>query len=98
MIFEKNDKKPLVECYLRQVDKDQEDILICEVFRIAISASENTRNFKTTKADAFLASVEIDQYKNVEASFSIKENLHSVLLNRRLTGRFSSLDKTKTCF
>ena len=65
------------------------------MFRIATSASENTRDFKTTKVDAFLASLDIDQHKDVKASFTIKENVHSVLLNKRLTGRFDSLDKTK---
>ena len=61
----------LVSSYLRQVDKDEGEILICEVARIAAEASAKTRTWYTPLADQFLSSLEYDANKNLMASFKV---------------------------
>ena len=90
--------KPLGECYLREVDKDQDDVLICYVFHIASSASENTRNFMKTKADAFLASLDIDKHKNVKASFTIDKMFTQYFLIRGSQGGLIPLIRQRKSF
>lgn len=87
--------KPLVQHYLRQVDKDQDDVLICEVYRIATAAAEEVKTFTTKKADYFISTLHLDEHKNVQASFVIGENQHKITLNKRLTSRNESLEKLK---
>ena len=82
----------LVTGYLRQVDKDEGDTLICEVVRIASEASASTRACKTPLADKFLSSLEFDQNKNPMASFVVKtkdgsNEEHKVTLNKNMNLR-----------
>ena len=82
-------QKVFVSNYLRKLDKDEEDVLICEAYRIAISASEQTKSCETKRADKFLESLKTDENQNILATFTTKDdNSHSVILNKRIAGRY----------
>ena len=87
--------KVLVASYLRKVDEDEDGTLICEAYRIGMEAAESTISCDTNRANDFIQSLSLDEHDNVHATFTIDETSHHVILSKRLSGRFESLQKVK---
>ena len=82
----------LVWNYLRKVIKDEEDVLICEAYRIAGTAASNTLSCPAERAGRFLNSLKVDEHENIQATFTMQDDSrHTVTLNKRITGRYASL-------
>lgn len=83
--------------YLHNVDSDK--VLVCETYEVAHNTADKLLNpdLLTPKADAFCASLHVDEYKNIHADFDVNGALHSLALNAKLTNRRNnSLDDLKS--
>ena len=87
----------LVRKYLKKVDKDENDVLICEAFNIASAAAQSTSSCLTPRTDEFLNRLSTDENNNITATFLLNDaDEHTVTLNKRITNRHASLEKEKT--
>ena len=61
-----------------------------------MDAAAKTLACNTKRADQFLQSLHVDEHDNVHATVTANESNHNTILNKRLTGRYDSLNKVKT--
>ena len=74
------------------MEKDEEDVLICEAYRIATTTADETRNCPTPLADHLIDNMALDENQNVMVTVKMNtkggtEEDHMITLNKLMTSR-----------
>ena len=76
------DLKPhFKDCFLRKNDK--EIVLVSTVQRLATDFNKKLHTVQTPIADDFVAGLKLDNNNNLHATLKIKDNDHTIILNRQ---------------
>ena len=81
---------------------DSDTILICEAYNVAEKAANIIKDralLKTPKAEDFISNLDTDEFYDITVELRTQgNNVHKLILNSKITGRGSSLEKVFVIF